>query len=102
MEENKSDLLLEALHELRDNLMDGLPTNMEEAREFVMKDDDTVKNIVIAASLDTLVSMLVAKGVIDEDEFNKKAEEAVHASIDKIAEKFLMRLESEVFDYETD
>lgn len=101
MEENKSELL-EALQELRDNLMDDLPTNMEEAREFVMKDDDTVKNIVIAASLDTLIGMLVAKGIINEDEFNKKAEEAVYASIDRIAEKFLMRLESEVFDYETD
>ena len=94
--------LLEALTELKDDLMDRLPKTAEEARDFIITDEETMKDIMIAAEIDVLTSMLIDAGIIKETVFRELVAYRAQKTIDSMAEHLINKLESEVFEYEKD
>ena len=80
----------------------ALPTNLEEAKEFIAADNESMNTILTTSSIEVLVDMLADAGLIDKETYRQAVLKEVDATVTSIAERYINHLEAEVFEYEKD
>lgn len=72
---------------------DRIPETLDEARQDVLSNLDVVKELLLTCRLDTLVSMLAEKGIINDAEYAQRVSADFDESVDRIAKQYMEALE---------
>ena len=69
------------------------PSTIEEAEEFIKKDDEAYKGIILAANINAIIKLLINKGIITEEQYNTWYKVSEQACLRVAAETVLKQFE---------